>query len=217
MEAKKEKYSTVYIYYLHLGDNIPFYVGKSVSPTSRRNDHVHRKLIPNHDCFCIIDQFPEHEWKYWERFYIGLFKSWGFALTNKNDGGGGLTKHNHDSISKISQSMTGKVMSDDTKKKMSNSAKGRKNTPEQKQKLSSSLQKYYSQNPGSFSGKTHSPETLEKICKPVVALKNGVIVEEYASLKEAGKAHKSHSGNIIKYMREGKLYHGMEWKYKHQL
>jgi hypothetical protein len=214
MEVEKNNNNITYIYYLHSGDNVPFYVGKSITPYKRRNEHVYKNNISSKDYFHIIDGVPESEWKYWEKFYIELFKSWGFILTNKNKGGGGPTEHLPTSKNKISQSLTGKIMSENTKKKMSDSAKGRKNTPEQKSKLSSSLQNYYSQNPGSFSGKKHTIDTINKICKPVIAMKDGVIVEEYASLKEAGVAHKSHSGNIIKYMKEGKLYHGMEWKYK---
>jgi hypothetical protein len=38
-----------------------------------------------------IDIVPEKEWQFWERFYITLFKSWGFALTNGTEGGDGVS------------------------------------------------------------------------------------------------------------------------------
>jgi hypothetical protein len=63
---------------------------------------------------------------------------------------------------------------------------------------------------------TISFDDIQKINKPVIALKDGIVVEEYPSLKMAGIAHKSHSGNIIKYMKEGKPYHGMMWEYKNK-
>lgn len=37
----------------------------------------------------IIDEVPSIDWVFWEIFYIGLFKSWGFLLTNGTIGGNG--------------------------------------------------------------------------------------------------------------------------------
>ena len=79
---------TTYIYYLCRNDNIPFYIGKTKNnPSIRLKDHNCKKekgLIIN-----IIDEIPTNEWKFWEKHYISLFKSWGFKLENKNNGGGG--------------------------------------------------------------------------------------------------------------------------------
>ena len=60
----------------------------------------------------------------------------------------------------------------------------------------------------------NSKETIEKINKPIIALKNGIIIEEYISLKAAGISHKTHSGNIIKYIKQKRPYHGFMWGYK---
>jgi len=94
-----------YIYYLCKKNGIPIYVGKTKNlPNVRLNDHNHKKekgLEIN-----IIDEVPTSEWKFWEKYYISLFKSWGFELTNKNNGGGGskggytLTQETKDKISK---------------------------------------------------------------------------------------------------------------------
>jgi hypothetical protein len=97
---------------------------------------------------------------------------------------------------------------------MKQSALGRHHTYEQSKALSDSLKQYYSKNPGSFKGKKHKKETIEKINKPIIALKNGIIIEEYISLKAAGISHKTHSGNIIKYIKQKRPYHGLMWKYK---
>ncbi len=35
----------------------------------------------------ILDIVLETEWEYWECFYISLFKTWGFELTNTCTGG----------------------------------------------------------------------------------------------------------------------------------
>lgn len=75
------------IYYLHRGDNIPFYIGKTVSENSRRSHHQNK--LGKNIILEVIDDVPSNEWKFWEKHYISLFKSWGFSLENKNEGGGG--------------------------------------------------------------------------------------------------------------------------------
>lgn len=37
----------------------------------------------------IIDEVSESEWQFWEQHYISLYKSWGFNLTNGDNGGRG--------------------------------------------------------------------------------------------------------------------------------
>lgn len=39
----------------------------------------------------VIDEVPISEWKFWEMYYISLYKSWGFSLTNGTLGGDGVT------------------------------------------------------------------------------------------------------------------------------
>ncbi len=77
------------IYYLHYGDNIAIYVGRSKNIKVRLANHK-RKFGKNVKIE-IIDEVSEIEWMFWEKFYISLFKSWGFDLKNKNNGGGGPT------------------------------------------------------------------------------------------------------------------------------
>ena len=77
-----------YIYYLCKDDGVPIYIGKTKnSPNLRLNDHRYKKeknLNIN-----VIDEVPTSDWKFWEKHYISLFKSWGFKLNNINNGGGG--------------------------------------------------------------------------------------------------------------------------------
>lgn len=75
------------INYLHRGDNIPFYIGKTISEKDRKSHH--RNKLGKNVILEIIDEVPTDEWKYWEEFYILLFKQWGFKLENKNNGGCG--------------------------------------------------------------------------------------------------------------------------------
>ena len=80
------------IYYLCKEDKIPFYVGKTKNPIERIYKH---KLKYGKNIYMeLIDDVPTDEWKFWEIYYISLFKSWGFILDNKNKGGGGLTTCN---------------------------------------------------------------------------------------------------------------------------
>lgn len=96
---------TTYIYYLCKDNGVPLYIGKTKNPPKiRLNNHKHKKeknLTLN-----VIDKIPTSEWKFWEKHYISLFKSWGFQLINKNNGGGGskggytLTQETKDKIGK---------------------------------------------------------------------------------------------------------------------
>jgi len=80
------------IYYLHFGDNVPFYIGKTISKLRiRLNDHK-KKFGPN-TFIEEIDSVESSEWIFWEKYYISLFKSWGFYLKNKNEGGNGCITH----------------------------------------------------------------------------------------------------------------------------
>ena len=75
------------IYYLHRGNNIPFYIGKTISEKDRK--HQHKNKFGKDVILEVIDEVPTEEWRYWEEFYILLFKQWGFKLENKNNGGCG--------------------------------------------------------------------------------------------------------------------------------
>jgi hypothetical protein len=78
---------TTIIYYLHKGDNIPFYIGKTINPKDRK--YQHKNTFGKDTILEEIDEVPTDNWLFWETFYISLFKSWGFNLQNQNNGGGG--------------------------------------------------------------------------------------------------------------------------------
>lgn len=96
-----------FIYYLHRGDNIPFYIGKSNNPKKFRNRRHIRKYGENTQLE-ILDEVNKQEWKYWERYWISQFKQWGFILENKNNGGNGISGFE----------LLGKIHKDETKEKM---------------------------------------------------------------------------------------------------
>lgn len=108
------KYTYIYIL-SDPTDNMIRYVGKTNNPQQRykahtnkcRDKNTHKRnwintlrdkgLKPN---FFIIDKVDVKEWKYWEKYYITLFTSLGAKLTNKTDGGDGLTFGNQTSFKK---------------------------------------------------------------------------------------------------------------------
>jgi hypothetical protein len=111
-------------------NNIPFYIGKTVNFVVRK--HYHRKKFGDDITWFFIDLVPDTEWKFWEKHYISLFKSWGFKLENKNNGGGGPTtiKFNEQRNQKLSKSNTGKTHSEETRAKQRAKASGRKQSEE---------------------------------------------------------------------------------------
>lgn len=78
-----------YIYYLHYGDNIPFYIGKTNNLNSRKNSH---KIKYGKNIFIeSLEETTTENWRILEEFYIQLFRSWNFILTNGFKGGGGAS------------------------------------------------------------------------------------------------------------------------------
>lgn len=68
-------------------NNIPFYVGKTLQELKERHyTHGDKKINSE---IIEVDFVEDNEWEFWESWYISLFKSWGFTLENKNNGGGG--------------------------------------------------------------------------------------------------------------------------------
>lgn len=99
------------IYYLHYGNNVPFYVGKTTRIQGRIG--AHRSKFGKNIILEVIDEVLTSEWKFWESYWIEQFKQWGFKLENKNNGGGGMTYFvsTPERGLKISKARKGKPMS----------------------------------------------------------------------------------------------------------
>ncbi len=39
----------------------------------------------------LVDEIPINEWRFWEKYWISQFKTWGFNLINNTEGGEGYT------------------------------------------------------------------------------------------------------------------------------
>jgi hypothetical protein len=85
------------------------YIGKANNPEDRYKDHYNsardknthkRNWINNvrkdglRPELLILDEVSIDNWRYWECFYISLYKTYGFNLVNYTNGGDGLTLSN---------------------------------------------------------------------------------------------------------------------------
>ena len=192
-------------------NEVPFYVGKTLQEIKERF-YTHKDKKENSK-IVEIDCVDDNEWRFWESWYIELFKSWGFKLENKNNGGGGcitheVTKSTREKISKahkgikkpfsnehkinLKKSLQNKIVPHGFGEKISKKLKGRKITWDQGNvgKPSSSIIQY----------------TL-----------NNILVREWNSIKEAEFYYNSFakSNNIGACCREKqKTAYGYKWKYK---
>jgi hypothetical protein len=96
-----------HIYFIHKGDSIPCYVGKTTNLHSRLAGHKNTK--PQYTHIELIDSIPSSEWKFWEEYYINLFYSWGFNLENKTRKGRGCGERPCTWADRISKSLKGKI------------------------------------------------------------------------------------------------------------
>lgn len=166
------------------------YVGKTENLGKRLREHINQKsnthrfkwinslkkegLEPSIE---ILDEVDSTEWKFWERFYIGLFKSWCINLVNATNGGDGIDgfKHSIESRMLMSEKQKGRIVKPETRLKISNSMKGR--IPANAHKLveysrnrvwkQSSLEKLSLASMGNKNmlGKHHSQKTKDIISK----------------------------------------------------
>lgn len=173
-------------------NNIPIYIGKTVGFSVRL--YYHRKRFGKNITWFFIDEVGDKEWKFWECYYINLFKSWGFKLENKNNGGGGPTKYSDEVRKIISEKKTGMKYNITEEGKIGKSEK--------------------------LTGLKRSKETCDKIgktkIKPIIQYTlNDIKVREYDSVKEAGKNVKGNPifiSNIANHPY--KTAYGFRWKYK---
>ena len=108
------------IYCIFDENETPIYIGKTVQKMDvRKNYHKHRF---GHDV-SVMELDSVDDWKFWEKYWIGQFKVWGYDLRNRNSGGGGPTKHTEKTKQLMSEQRKGKIFSDEYKDKLSDAAK----------------------------------------------------------------------------------------------
>lgn len=189
------------------------YVGKSNNPKSRFNCHIKESLDGKHSHKCcwirtilqkgekphlwILDEVDIKDWEFWECFYIDLFKSYGFNLTNIDKGGRGSSRISDETRRKLSISKIGRKLSHKTRSKMSNSQRGKKK-PDGFGERSSIRQK----------GKKLFKEHIEKISKSLkgkYTRENSKISSEFEIYDSSGKIVHKFKGDFLKQCEERNL------------
>lgn len=118
------------IYYLHKGDNIPFYIGKTKDTKIRLANH--RQKYEDAELKVISEVI---DWRRWEKYYIKKYSTLGYNLVNKNEGGGGVDFTSEETRNKISNHPTrgSKISKANTGKSMKH--KGKPFSEEHKAKI----------------------------------------------------------------------------------
>ena len=103
-----------YIYFLHRGNEIPFYVGKTTLKNRSQRITDHKVRFGSNIYFEILEEIEsldKKQWKPLECYWISQFKTWGFKLENQNGGGGGPVTFSHkkETKDKIRNSLKGKI------------------------------------------------------------------------------------------------------------
>lgn len=153
----------------------------------------------------IVDEVPEEDWKYWEKFWIAQFRTWGFNLTNHTSGGDGLTFGNQTSFKK--GSIPWNIGT--AKPKILKGNKGK--TPNSiKNQFKLGFEPW---NKGDSGYKLSGA----KASKPVIQMDlMGKELNEFPGSIEAGKAMKLVSGESIRLacLGKNKTAAGFTWKFK---
>lgn len=153
---------------------------------------------------CIIDEVPDEDWSFWEKYWISQLKCWGFDLLNKTNGGeSGVTgfKHTKEARRKISEKQKGRTMPLEWRKNISLSKKGVKFSKKHKKNLS-------------LSHKGNIPSTIIPIYQ--IDIGNGNVIREYSSISDALRYLKiSLKSGLITQVCQGKLKsaYGYYWCY----
>jgi hypothetical protein len=91
------------IYYLEDEKGI-FYIGKTKNSLPYRLS-AHKFQFKGKGIIDLkihlIEEIEGDNWRYWESYWISQFKTWGFNIINKNNGGGGPLTHSPKTVQKI--------------------------------------------------------------------------------------------------------------------
>jgi hypothetical protein len=183
MKEQDKNIEIIKIYYLHRGDNIPFYVGKTKDSLKKRV-YGHIKKYGKGVQIEELDLICDDNWKFWESWWIELIKLWGFTLVNQNQGGGGVKQHDFLTKEKISNTWKSKskIELDNINEKRRQANKGIPK-PGAGRKIYTLEQKIALGNRGYYK----SEGFLNKCRKPISMLDKNTekIIKEFNSITEA--------------------------------
>ena len=152
------------IYCIFDENETPIYIGKTVQKMDvRKNYHKHRF---GHDVSVMELDYVD-DWKFWEKYWIEQFKVWGYDLRNRNNGGGGPTKHSEQTKHLMSQQRKGKVFSEEYRHKLSVAAKTKVFTDKHKANIGKTSL-----------GRTKSDEVKKQISEKLKGIKRNPMSDE---------------------------------------
>ena len=109
-----------------------------------------KNLLPIIEIIDVVDS--NDDWRFWEQYYISLFKSWNFNLVNMTDGGDGIIGFKH---------------SEATKLEFSKKRKGRKLTKEWRENIIKNKADTSGEKNGMY-GKKHSDEHKKRVSEKLI-------------------------------------------------
>jgi hypothetical protein len=204
--------------YLLEKNNIPFYIGKSNNPKKRLWHH--KQHFGKNINQIVLEEVEEDQWKFWESYWIGQFKCWGFILENKNNGGGGPSSYTKEQKQKMR-----KPRIKGTGKKISETLKKRNHSQYYTEEIKNKISQGTKGKPKPFSD-THKISmgiAKRKQAKTVLQCDlEGNIVKEWESKGQAASWIKEQTGktsNLTSQIKDcilgrQKTAFGYKWKYK---
>ena len=214
------------IIYMLEKNNIPFYIGKTKGAW---RESTHKRNFGKDINFIEIDSVEDSVWIFWEKHYISLFKSWGFILENKNNGGGGPSIYTEEQKEKMR-----KPHKEGTGDKISKALIGKKRGP-QSEETKLKIKLIRTGKPQPNISKANKGRTIFWASKIGDALRgipknypnpnkkiilqydfDNNLINQYDSATEAGNTLNK-SGNSIADCASGrqKTAYGFIWKYKY--
>jgi len=213
--------------YALLKENYVFYIGKTINTYSRLHEH---KQKYGYDIeMVLLDEVKDSEWVFWEKYYISLFKSWGYILKNKNDGGGGTTRGTPQKSQKLKKAKNKSILQYDLQGNFIREWESGKQVADELGLINSSLITYVLKNkvPTAYGSiwKYKTENYPSKIPPPIYWENNlvpitqydlhGNLVKEWRSIKEASLYLKVNKQNICNALKNrAKSAYGCVWKYK---
>jgi hypothetical protein len=234
-------YPNFYIYGLvskNNPDDIKYIGITSKTPSNRLSNHIYEakknntktektKWISsvNYEVKQIILDVVDFETAYfWEQYWTSQFKTWGFVLTNSNNGEGGLGKRSSEFSAWLSERNKGnkynlgKTHFNETKLKMGEKKIGkpsRRKGVEVSEITKEKQSKAKIGRVGNANGFKHSEETKNKKRKKVLQLSiNGELINEFNSVTDVSNYFSVDISVISKRLDKNKEYKGFIFKTK---
>lgn len=210
------------------------YVGKTeLSLTKRLYYHIYdlnkskdkhkinwfNKILKNglKPIITLVDEVPHDEWKFWEKYWISQFKTWGFKLINYLEGGNGFSSED---VKKLWKNKNYREFHTNRVKGDKNPFYGKSHSDDVRKILRVKCPNYGKAN-GNY-GKTHPKEVRDKMrdnqpnLKKVIRLDlDGNYIDEWNGIKFMCRELNLDDSAVIRVMKgKAKTHKGFKFKYR---